>query len=299
MRKFRNVSLIVLTLLPLLSCVTSCEKERTGYEGRESGSFHCSVDKERLWFWAEKPENLKLYFFPASGLEIKTFELDIDGGTVENIPENRYDIIALAGNMKNISYRSMGNYHTAEIFLSEKIDKDGHSIVGQPEVVYADRGTVTVQPERITEKELKPVSLVKCLAFRLRSVGEVPVEKYVCRLAGVASAIRLSNGEPVNCRSSVLFEPQKIVTEYFARVRVFGFNTKETEGKALLYIDCFLKNGTKKNLVLDLTEHIDLFHSDSASCTIEIDFENVDVALNPVVTIIDWQTGEDGYIELP
>lgn len=297
MKNFRNVSLLALTLLPLLSCVTSCEKERSGYNEAENGSLHCSVNKNRLWFWTETPEIIKLFLYPTSGSELKNAEIAINGGTVGNILENRYDIIALTGNLKNTNFRGMGNYHTAEIYLPEKIDKDGNSVIGQPEIVYADRGSVHISPERTTEKELQPVSLVKCLAFHIKSVGIAPIEKYSCCLTGVASAIRLHNAEPVNCRSSVIFEPEKVITDYFSRVLVFGFSTAK-DRITLLNIDCFLSNGSKKSVTLDLTRYIDLFNSDSASCTIEIDFEHLDVALNPSVTITDWQTGTNGYIEL-
>lgn len=298
MRKFINVSLWVLTLLPLLSA-TSCEKDRHGYGQAEKGTLHCTTNGDRFWFWAEKPETIKLFFFPTSGTELKNGEIGIEGGTVYDIPENRYDLIALTGNLKNISLRGMGNYHTAEIFLAEKIDKDGNSIVNQPDILYADRHEINISAERTTEQELKPASLVKCLAFRLKSVGNPPIEKYSCRLSGVASAIQLNNGVPINCNSSVLFEPEKVTNGYFSRVQIFGFSKGETTRKALLYIDCYLSNGTKKSVVLDLTEHIDLFNSDAASCTVELDFENVDVTLNPTITILDWQNGSNGNIVLP
>lgn len=298
MKNFRDVSLLAFTLLPLLSCVTSCEKDRSGYNEARNGYLHCTVDKGRLWFWTETPETIKLFLFPTSRAELKNAEIGIDGGTIGNIAEDRYDIIALTGNLKNTSFRGMGNYHTAEIYLTEKIDKDGHSIIDQPEIVYADRGSINILPERLTEKELNPISLVKCLAFHIKSIGIAQIEKYSCRLTGVASAVRLHNSEAVDCNSSVIFEPKNNHTEYFSRVRVFGFDTDNADRKTLLHISCFLENESQKNISLDLTEYIDLFNSDSASCTIEIDFEHLDVALNPSVTITDWQTGTNGYIEL-
>lgn len=296
MKKIRNVSLLVLTLLPLLSCVTSCDKDRSGYNESAGGSFYCSVDWQRLWFWTEKPQTLKLYFYPASGNQIKSCEIGTDGGTVENVPVNRYDLIALSGGLENINFQGMGNYKTAEIYLSERVDKNGNSIIGQPGVIYADRCGVTITPGQTMEKEIMPVPLVKSMNFRIKTIGSASIDKYECRLSGVASAVRLNNAMPQNCKTSVVFEPEKSVVDYCARVQVFGFDTKENP--PILFIDCY-SNGTAKSVSVDLSEHIELFNTDAAACTIELDFNNTDISLNPVITVVDWKNGENGNIELP
>lgn len=295
MSKFKSVGAILM-LLSLLSCyiLISCEKERNGYSAPNGGA-HFSLNWSRIWFWQPKPQTVKMLLFPQSGSENQTGEISAEGGTLPTLPVNEYQYIALSGNLTDKFYRGLGNYATAEIYLQERTDREGVTLVYPPLLLYGSSGQLSVKPERLSETEVQPVSLVKSLSFRVKIIGNDRVEKCTARLSGVAKGVRLSSRIPVDCTASTDFELSKPISDFTGQVYVFGFNT--TDKSAMLSITC-TSGDSRKTVTVDLTDRIELFHTDALSCTIEINYDNPDTGLTPSVTITDWQVGNFGNIEL-